>query len=445
MKKLFCMLIVALASPLLSGCYNVGSSAEPPPDFKATPGDGRVVLTWTATPGINYWVFTANDPSLTAFVWTNLTNAHVYQQPTSPLHLCGLVDGIQYWFAANARIGGGPGGPSSPTLSAIPYKAGSVWSANAPLTRNLISPNLLGVGYASLMTCLNNLDSAGGSFAAVGANGAIFTSPDGANWNSQAAPAGFSSDLYSVTGYAALLNYPINPGLRWVAVGAGGASIYSTDGVAWAVGRPYDISSPALRSVTHVGGTYFAVGDAGTLLVTTDGITWGAIASGTTNNLNGITAGVIYAAVGDGGTILVSANGSTWAAVPSVTTNNLRQATSVGYTFVAVGDNGTITTSSDAGGSWTVQTLPGAPNLVSVAANAQLSTLDINGLAFTAAALSANAQFVAIDSSGNAYTSADGFTWSAPIPTGAPSLNALISSGFGYVAAGNSGATATAF
>lgn len=404
-----------------------------------------MVLTWTASPGVNYWLFTATDPGLTAFNWTSLPNAHVYQSAASPFYMCGLLDATQYWYAANGRIDGGPGGSSSPTISATPYKAGSVWNANAPLIQNSLSPNLFGVGYASLTTCSNIATSAAGSFAAVGASGAIFTSADAANWTSQAAPAGFSSDLFAVTGYAANQNNPGNPVLRWVAVGAGGASIYSTDGAVWAVGRAYNSSNPALRSLTHVAGTYFAVGDAGTILSGTDGITWTARTSGTTSNLNGVTYGGIYVAVGDGGTILTSADGATWTAKTSGTSNILRQVSSIGNTYVAVGDSGTISTSIDGGVTWNAQTQTGAPNLVGVAANSQFATLDSTGLAFTSTAITTNSRFVAVDSSGNAYTSTDGIAWSIAIPTGAANLNALVSSGFGYVAGGNSGATVTAF
>lgn len=445
MKKLFHILFAALSLPLLSGCLNNGSSAAPPSAFTSTAGDGRVVLTWTASPGVNYWLFTATDPSLTAYIWTNLPDSHVFQSVASPFYMCGLLDGTQYWYAANGRIDGGPGGASSPTISATPYLSGSVWSANTPLVQNLVSPNLFGAGYTSLTTCTNNATSAAGSFAVVGAGGAIFTSSDGTNWVSQPAPAGFTSDLYAVTGYAVNLNSPTNPALRWIAVGAGGASIYSTDGVVWAVGRAYDAANPALRSLTHVAGTFFAVGDAGTILSGTDGISWTTRTSGTTSNLNGITHGAIYVAVGDSGTILTSADGATWAAAASGTTGILRQVSSIGNTYVAVGDSGTVTTSVDGGATWTAQTITGAPNLVSVAANAQHATLDSIGLSFTNTAIAANSRFVAVDSSGNAYTSTDGVIWSGAVATGAASLNALVSSGFGYVAAGNSGATVTSF
>lgn len=445
MKNLFSLLLITLASPLFGGCSNNGSSAEPPAAFASAAGDGRVVLTWTAEPNVNYWLFTATDPTLTAFVWANLPNAHVYQSAASPFYICGLLDGTEYWFAANGRTGSGPGGPSSPTISAIPYKAGSVWAANTALAQNLVSPNLYGAGYASLKTCSNVTASASGKFAAVGAGGAVFISADGINWTSQSAPAGFTSDLYAVTGHAAHLNNESDPALRWVAVGAGGASIYSTDGVVWAVGRAWDSNNPALRSLTHVAGTYFAVGDAGTILVTTDGITWTALTSGTTSNLNGVTHGNIYVAVGSGGTILTSTDSATWTSRTSGTTNVLRQVSSIGDTYVAVGDSGAVSTSVDGGATWAAQALTGAPNLVGIAANAQLATINSSGLLFSTTDLAKNSQFVAVDSNGNAYTSTDGVTWSGAIATGITGINALVSSGFGYVAAGNSGATATAF
>lgn len=452
MKK-FTVLFAAIASFLAGGCLNNGSPAEPPPGFTATAGDGRVTLTWNAAPGVDYWLFTATDSALTAFNWTGLTNAHVYPSAASPFYICGLLDGTQYWYAANGRVDGGPGGASSPTISATPYKSGSAWSANAPLTQNLSSPNLFGVGYAGLKTCSNNTSSAAGNFAAVGAGASIFTSTDGATWVSQPAPSGFSSDLYAVAGYAANQNNPGNPALRWVAVGAGGASVYSTDGAVWAVGNPANSNSTAnpnnhaLRSLTQVAGAFFAVGDGGTILSGTDGITWTARTSGTTSNLNGITHGVMYVAVGDNGTILTSPDGATWTTRTSGTSNILRQVSSIFNTYVAVGNGGTIVTSTDGGATWTVQSaLPGTPDLVSIAANSQQATFDINSLTFAGTAIAANSQFVAIDSSGKAYTSTDsGVTWSPAIDTGAASLNALVSSGFGYVAAGNAGATVTSF
>jgi hypothetical protein len=466
-KKLFYIVIVAMMTPLLSGCpSNGGSSAPPPSNFSATAGDGRVKVEWTPNSGVDYWLFTATDPSLTAFNWTGLPNASAYTNAATPYYFCGLINGTAYYFAANGRTNGGPGGTSSPTLRATPYDASAkTWTTGSTTP----APDLFGVGYTGLTTCGNNATiSAAGSFAAVGAGGAIFTSADGQTWNSNTSP--LSSDLYAVTGYAANQNNPGNPALHWVAVGNGGASVYSLDGITWAVGNPANSGSTAnpanhaLRSITHVAGTFFAVGDGGTILSSTDGITWTIhnSPSVSSSKLNGVTHGGIYVAVGDGGTILISGDGNTWTVKTPTTavTSNLRQVTSFvsvyGTIYVAVGDSGTIVTSIDGGTTWIKQPAPTTSDLVGI-------TVESRGVETTTAYTTAPpadpklgfismAQFVTIDSTGKTYTSVNGYDWTASATgtgisctTGTTCMNPLVSSGFGYVTVGNSGVYATAF
>jgi hypothetical protein len=441
------MSIVTVTTLILSGCpssFSNGSSAPPPSAFTSNAGDGRVKLTWTASPGVEYWIFAATDSSITTTNWSGLANAVSFVNTATPFYMCGLFDGTPYYFTANGRTNGGPGGSGSPTVSSTPYRAGSSWAVNPSI---LGTPNLYGMGYAGLTTCSNNATSAAGSFAAVGAGGVIYSSSDGQNWNTYAPPS--PTDLYAVTGYAANQNNQANPGLRWVAVGAGGESVYSIDGIAWAVGNPSNSNSQAnpnnyaLRSVTHNGATFFAAGDTGTILSSTDGITWASHVSGTVNNLRGITHGGVYVTVGDNGTILTSGDGNTWTAHTSGTTNILRQVTSIGSIIVAVGDGGVIVTSKDGGANWASQTLPGGTqSLVGVAAESQYV---INAIADPSLGFIASAQFVTVDSAGNAYTSTNGLTWSGAILTGTANLNAMVSSGFGFVSAGNAGATASAF
>ncbi|MGA9664840.1 MAG: hypothetical protein WBQ69_00120 [Gallionella sp.] len=463
MKKLYCLLIVAIAGALLSGCYDNGSDAAPPAGFAAQPGDGRVILTWIPDPGVEYWVFTATDPSLTAFNWSNLANAHAYTNAGMPFYMCGLLTSTvgstnwtPYYFATNGRSSNGPGGPSSPTKIATPYNASTNWQAgSSPLS----TANLYGVGYLSTTTCSNSPTSADGIFAAVGAGGAIFTGNatiiTGSNnivWLPANPPAGFSSDLYAVTGNAANLNYLITPGLLWIAVGAGGASIYSYDGINWYPGGPANQGTNSLRAITHSGSYFIAVGDSGTILaasgITVNGIPWVQQTSGTPNNLLGVTHGNFYTAVGENGTILTSSGTGIWTqqpvGYPPLTSETLRQVATYGSMTVAVGDNGTIVTSVNNGGQWTLQpALPGMPNLVSVVAESQVAA---PGTAIdNVLGVVPYAQFVAMDSNGNAYTSVNGAEWSGPYTTGITSPNAMVSSGFGYVAAGNAGATAYAF
>lgn len=453
------MLSVAMATVLLGGCLDNGSTYAPPANFSATARDGGAVINWTPNYAIDYWVFSATDPSLTVSNWIDLPNAHTYTIVPTPLYLCGLFIGDQYYFTANGRTSGGPGGPGSPTLSATPYDASATWTAGPPLP----STNLYGVGYTSLWTCWNNpTTSAAGTFAMVGAKGAIYTSPDGKNWTSQAAPAGFTSDLYAVTGYTVFINNyatmppypPITPQL-WVAVGAGGASLYSTDGINWLMGGSAasttvgtGTTNQALHDIAQAYGIFVAVGDAGTIMSTYDGLNWFmAMSQPSSYNLWGVAHGLIYVAVGEHGTILTSPDGSNWAPplAPPATSNNLRKvAVSLAGIIVAVGDQGTIVTSLNDGLNWSpVITLPGAPNLIGVAvenkvfANAGADPV----LGFAAP----SSEFVAMASNGNVYTSVNGIDWSGPITTPITSPNAMIGSGFGYVAAGVGGTTANAF
>lgn len=433
-----------------------------------------MVLTWTPSLGVDYWLFTATDPSLTAFNWTGLPNAHAYINATTPYYMCGLFNGTQYYFAANGRTNGGPGGPSSPTItttnSPYPYNASTNWIAGSTIS----SANIYGVGYASLTTCGNTASiSATGVFAAVGTGGAIYTSYDNGSTWSQVASSLTSATLNAVTGYATNLNNAVTPALRWMAVGDAGTVVFYQDSTGWVLannlaGSTLGAANPGnkvLRSVMQVNGTFFAVGDAGTIISSPDAVNWTHRLNNNTQNLNGVTyGGGIYVAVGDSGTILTSGDGNTWA-VPTTTPPvipagiNLQKVasfvSSYGNIYVAVGDGGTIVTRTsnnyNNNVNWTAQTLPGAPKLVGITVESRgVQTNPAYGPVPAADPklwFISTAQFVAVDAAGSAYTSVNGYDWSAPISTATPlsPLNALTSSGFGYVAAGNNGVTATAF
>jgi hypothetical protein len=127
-KKWFCALLVAIATPLLSGCLDNGSSANPPTGMSATPGDGRVKITWVGSSGVEYWLFTATDIALSAFNWTGLPNQHAYINAANPFYMCGLLNDTTYYFATNGRTSGGPGGASSEQVHATPYNVSTNWA-----------------------------------------------------------------------------------------------------------------------------------------------------------------------------------------------------------------------------------------------------------------------------------------------------------------------------
>ncbi len=424
--------LVALA--LLAACGGSGESRPPPTGVTAVAGDGRVTVSWSSESGVQYWLFSAADATLTPTRWSQLSEGRAMVNATSPADVCGLINGRQYWFTLNARSGDAGGGDGSPLVSATPRAAGGTWTAAPPLAAPLD-----GVAYAALTTCLTNPQStASGLYVAVGPGATIYTSANGADWTARSAPAAFATDLHAVAGYAAQINAPSNPGLLLVAVGAGGASLFSTDGATWVQGRAFDSARPTLRRVALAARTFVAVGDEGTIETSNDGIAWTAQTSGTTANLHGVAfANTAFIAVGDGGTVVRSVDGVTWTAqtVPGV--GNLR---AVAYgnlnlsvdnggvvginTFVAVGDAGVAAVSTDNGLTWTARPVaPGSP---------------LTGVAYTT-------RFVAVSAGGAAYTSSRGDTWSGPIGTGAANLRAVTAGANGFVAVGGAGATARSF
>ena len=68
---------------------------------------------------------------------------------------------------------------------------------------------------------------------------------------------------------------------RYVAVGAGGAIRTSPDGVSWS--NQVSGVTCYLNGVAWIGSQFVAVGEAGTVLTSPDGITWTRRTSGTAN------------------------------------------------------------------------------------------------------------------------------------------------------------------
>lgn len=424
----------------LSACGSSGDALDPPPGVTATASDGRVILTWNAEPGVEYWAFSASDPSLTSTNWLNLRNGLAVVDALPPLNVCGLVNGRQYWFTVNARTGSAGGGPGSPTISATPRPAGDTWAAGTPL-----GAPLSGLGYTVLTTCaFNPVRAPTGRFAAVGPAAAIFSSDDGKAWTQRAAPDGFTTNLNGVAGITGRINDTADPQLRFVAVGDGGAALYSTstDVSIWSVGVAFDANQPALRAILGSGTSFIAVGDRGRIQTSGDGISWTVRDSGTAANLRGIAAGAgRLVAVGDAGAVVVSTDGgSTWTAQTIGGVGNL---TAVAYgnfnnsednggtlainTFVAVGDAGVAavgTFASDNTLNWSAQTVSaGTP---------------LTGIAYIT-------RFVATAADGSAFTSVRGAEWSGPIATGASGLTGIITDRYGYYAVGAGGDNLTSF
>jgi photosystem II stability/assembly factor-like uncharacterized protein len=430
--RLVAATLVAL-SVLAGGCGNNGEAALPPASgLTTTASDGAVTVSWTDDTSVDYWLFLSTDPALTVSNFTTLGNVRIFRGVRSPYVVCGLQNGAVQYFTMNGRINGGPGGAGTPTVSAAPRAAGQTWTVGAAPAADFNA-----VGYAPITTCqTSSLPT--GTFVAVGPNATIASSADGRTFTARAAPAGFTTDLNGVAAYTSSLNNPSSPGIKLVAVGAGGASLISTDGATWSAGAPFDAAAATLRAVAVYVGIFIAVGDGGTVVTSTDGVTWTARTSNTTANLLGIWCGSDRcAAVGDNGTIVRSVDGgTTWTVQPVNATpafkrvaygsfnNNFGSTPLLINTWVAVGDAGAVFFSTDSGTTWTATTVAGAG--------------DFTGISYVT-------KFVAVDSAGNSFASFDGQTWTGPVATGATGLRGMIGNGAGYVTVGTGGATASAF
>lgn len=433
MKKWFVRCVPACVVPVMVACGGGGNPTPPPGNVAAKAGDGWVQVSWDATAGVDYWVFMAADASLTTLNWLNLAKGTAFINKTSPLTVCGQPNSEQKWLTVNGRTGGGAGGAGSPIVSVTPRAAGATWSGGTTLGSDAAA-----VGFAIITSCtVTGLPT--GVLTAVGAGGAIYQSIDGVTWASRSAPTGFASDLLAVASYTTSIDLPDNPGIHYLALGAGGAALTSTDGVTWTVGSAFDATRPALRGLIAVTTTFTAVGDNGTIRTTSDGVVWTDRTSNTTANLRGVAYGNgRYIAVGDGGAIVTSVDsGLTWTAQTVSGAGNLRAivygnnfndvsntATISINTFVAVSDSGAVVVSSDGGVTWSVQQVAGAGELT--------------GISYVS-------RFVAVDRSGNAFTSNTGTAWSTPVATGHTGLRAIVNNGYGYVAVGDGGVTTSSF
>ncbi len=408
----------AILAAALAACGNSGDSAPPPTNVTATPGDGRIVLSWDTEPGIEYWIFGAADPGVTVDNWIGLPESFSVIRGRSPQPVCALTNDTAYWATVNSRTGTAGGGPGSDVVGETPRLAGETWT-----TTTLDAP-INGLGFALIDFCRTvnaNSDTerpSTGHFLAVGDAASLYTSLDGVNWTKQQVPADFTADLYAIDVRTERPGSYKDLKQTWVAVGAESATLRSFNGVDWTATIAPVPGSRNLRAITHQYNLFVAVGDGGRIAATTDPTRWLERDSPTTENLNSVVYdNGRYVATGDNGTLLMSGDSNGWGRIDIGTTARLRGAAygdnnaNPGNnddeeidTWVVVGDAGTVARSRNNGRNWELITLPGAPNLV--------------GVGYTTA-------FIAVDDTGGVWRSTDGASWSGPIASGLGTVGAL--------------------
>lgn len=414
MKSLRLLLPLTLIAAL-SACGGKGSSAPAPANFTVTAQDTQLHMTWTAVPGVEYWVFCAPGVSTIDSHSSSATHSGWFYQTkifSGDYYFTGLSNGTQYACTVNGRYDGGPGGADATPQVGTPRPAGATatWSSGASTALTSFSSStqpLRSVAYGALTTMSTTTDQ----FVAVGANGQIAVSTSVAAdatmaWAAPTQAAAVSGHWNAVT------FYPYAGGYRFVAAGAGGQVAYALNASAWTWTAASTGSSANVNALAASTGGVVAVGDAGYIATSSDAITWSSQTSNTANALRAVafaplvngTATSYWIAVGDAGTILKSTDGRTWSVVSSGTSQNLQgvavlpvtnSSTSItSYILVAVGDAATVLVSSDHGGTWS--------------AASSVSPAQAGGFVSVAAG---KGLFMAVDAAGGAYTSQDGASW----------------------------------
>src|SRR6187402_1038568 len=161
--KRFALALASLAFTLVAGCGgDKGSMADPPADFRVQAGDGSVIVTWTAEPETEYWLFFGLGSDITTDNWAT-RGGRAITAATSPRIITGLTNGVGYSFTINARKNKGPGGDGAPSQNVTPMLAGANWAPGAPLGSQKV--NTISAG-----TLVNGFDG-----VTVGNAGAIYS------------------------------------------------------------------------------------------------------------------------------------------------------------------------------------------------------------------------------------------------------------------------------
>jgi hypothetical protein len=264
---------------------------------------------------------------------------------------------------------------------------------------------------------LNGLVWSGSQFVAVGNDGTILTSTDGANW------------LKRTSGTTEILEGVVWTGAQYIAVGANGTALTSPDGTTWF--KHALATNDLYYAVAWSGSTAVAVGFYGAISTSPDGVTWTSRVSGVPNDiLQGVaSSGSQFVAVGRAGAILTSPDGITWTSQGNL--GGLWGVTWSGTQFVAVGDNyggngnDVILTSAD-GASW--------------------ASRSVSSPALPAAVVWTGHQYVAVGGPGNFATmisSTDGVSWKNEATGLQIPLLGVASSGSTLVAVGEAGTILT--
>ena len=222
------LFLAGLMTALLLTACGGGNAPPAPTNLRVTAGESSATLTWDTVNGVEYWVFvaptsfapTSGVASMQA--WFGLPGGNVLLRVSSPYVVQGLVNGTDYTFTINGKVDGGPGGSGATPVTATPRIAGSSWVPGTATG----SDDLRSMAYGSTVATTSST----GTYVAVGAAGAMYSSTDGTDWS--------AIDHRNVNSNSNRLNGASFFGTYKV-VGDGGLVLTSPDAVTWMADYKY--------------------------------------------------------------------------------------------------------------------------------------------------------------------------------------------------------------
>lgn len=386
----------------LGACSDFASApSEAPANVTATAGEDLVVVDWDVNANLTYWLFSSQgtNASLDDYdeLWIDVAPPYTVTGLANGTQYAFAVTSSQ----DGSRVGPfSPVVTATPRLLSpdIDWTIGTSLTTNDLRGIAFGGTDYVTVGDAAtlfvgpysypdtggvtgwtqvdalpipLTTNLNSVIHDGLRFLALGDDGTVIKNTDEEIQVWEAATA--------IPGAPAMNALAFGAGV-YVAVGDAGA-IYTnaTDAAAgdW-VARTSGTASD-LYGVSYLYDRFVAVGASGTMLTSTDGSTWTLQASGTNSNLRQAAYGAeTYVAVGDAGAVVSSPDAASWTVQTAPTTESLHSVCfGPDAQFIAVGTAGTLAYSSTGDeGSWAISSAASidlygiAPNSVFIATGA---------------------------------------------------------------------------
>jgi len=413
-----------------------------------TSGTGTTVNILSLTFGNGVYAYGASDGTLRSstdgITWTARTTG-----TSSAINVLRFSGGLFVMGGAGSLLATSPNDPTNWTIrnpgfagseninNIECHAASNIWYYATATGRTGFSPGLDLVNWTTTPNIptgttseLNSIILGNGVYVAAGAGGVLITSTDSllGTWTAQT--SGTSSTITNLTYHDGVYYY----------TGFNGLLASSTDAVTWTqrssqtlssissliYGDKFVMSTANGGILTSTNGTawdygrtlYLAGGDQGTLYASDDGIAWNQISIGTTSAIQTMTYGKGVFVAGGPGFIRTSPTGQAWTSASTTTAATVLYSNEL---YLAAGGTGLLTSTNAV--TWTSRTSGATGSIISLSYGSGL--------------------YVFGTTTGLIRSSTDGVTWTTRDSGVATAINALSSDGTNFLYGSTNGTLGT--